>query len=38
MSQVVSTRLPNHTAEQLKRLARRLGKTAFSWMPFIPIL
>jgi predicted DNA-binding protein len=27
MSQVVSTRLPNHTAERLKRLARRLGKT-----------
>ncbi len=27
MSQVVSTRLPDHTAERLKRLARRLGKT-----------
>jgi hypothetical protein len=27
MSQVVSTRLPNHTAERLKRFARRLGKT-----------
>jgi hypothetical protein len=27
MSQVVSTRLPDHTAERLTRLARRLGKT-----------
>ena len=27
MSQVVSTRLPDHTAERLKRFARRLGKT-----------
>ncbi|ARI80908.1 transcriptional regulator [Microcystis sp. LEGE 00066] len=27
MSQVVSARLPDHTAERLKRLARRLGKT-----------
>ena len=27
MSQVVRTRLPDHTAERLKRLARRLGKT-----------
>lgn len=27
MSQVISTRLPNHTADRLKRLARRLGKT-----------
>jgi len=27
MSQVVSTRLPDRTAERLKRFARRLGKT-----------
>jgi hypothetical protein len=27
MSQVVSTRLPDHTAERLKRFARQLGKT-----------
>lgn len=27
MSQVVSARLPDHTAERLKRFARRLGKT-----------
>ena len=27
MSQVVSTRLPDETAERLKRFARRLGKT-----------
>lgn len=27
MSQVVSTRLPDQTAERLKRFARRLGKT-----------
>ena len=28
MSQVVSTRLADETAERLKRLARRLGKSA----------
>jgi hypothetical protein len=27
MSQVISTRLPDRTAERLKQLARRLGKT-----------